>query len=205
MPSPAVAERWIWRASIFRKPPVLCNRFTAWRQPRAIGMQIVYLRMAYKPDLSDSGGPDSPNWSKETALRLMNCRPDLQGKLMVEGTWDFQIVDELQPEPGDLVINKSRYSGFIRTRLDEELRARGIRYLFFTGIATNVCVESTLRHAYFLDYWPILITDAVTQAGPPEMQAATQFNVEHFFGWSVTAQEFMRGCAQTPEIAADRR
>jgi ureidoacrylate peracid hydrolase len=51
---------------------------------RRAGMPIVYLQMGYKPDLSDSGGPESPNWHKELGIRLMNCRPELKGKLVTE-------------------------------------------------------------------------------------------------------------------------
>jgi len=158
---------------------------------RAASLPVVYLQMGYKADLSDSGGPESPNWHKELGIRLMNCRPELKGTLVTEGTWDFAVVDELAPQPGDIVIVKTRYSGFARTRLDAELQARGIRYLFFTGIATNVCVESTLRDAFFLDYWPILITDACMAAGPPTMQESTLFNIESYFGWTVSSGEFL--------------
>jgi len=158
---------------------------------RRAGMFVVYLQMGFKPDLSNSGGPSAPNWHKELALRLMSCRPELKGKLLIEGTWDFEIVDELKPQPGDLVVVKSRYSGFANTTLDAELKSRGIRYLFFAGIATNVCVETTLRHAFVLDYWPILITNAVMAAGPPAMQEATLFNVETYFGWTIPAREFI--------------
>jgi len=164
---------------------------------RRADMPVVYLQVGYKPDLSNSGGPEAPNWHKELGLRMMRCRPELKGTLVTEGTWDFAVVDELAPQPGDIVIVKQLYSGFARTSLDDELKARGIRYLFFTGIATNVCVESTLRHAYFLDYWPILITDAAMQAGPPAMQEATLFNVENYFGWTIPAEEFLRVVPQT--------
>jgi ureidoacrylate peracid hydrolase len=156
---------------------------------RRKGVQIVYLQTGYKPDLSNGGGDASPNPRKETALCLMRARPELRGKLLVEGTWDFQIADELKPEPSDLVVLKTRYSGFAGTTLDSNLRVRGIRYLFFVGIATNVCVESTLRDAYFNEYWPILVTDGALQAGPPAAHEATIFNVESFFGWTVTAEQ----------------
>lgn len=158
---------------------------------RRANIPVVYLQMGYKADLSDSGGPASPNWHKELGLRMMSCRPELKGKLVTEGTWDFAVVDELKPEPGDMVMVKTRYSGFARTRLDAELRSRGIQYLFFTGIATNVCVESTLRDAFFLDYWPILISDAAMAAGQPAMHDATVQNVESFFGWTIPAEEFI--------------
>jgi len=159
---------------------------------RACGVPVVYLQTGYKPDLSNGGGERSPNPRKETALCLMRARPELRGQLLVEGTWDFQIVDELAPQAGDVVVLKTRYSGFAGTTLDATLRVRGIQYLFFVGIATNVCVESTLRDAYFHEYWPLLVTDGAMQAGPPEAHAATIFNVESFFGWTLTAEALLR-------------
>ena len=135
---------------------------------RAAGVPIVYLQMAYKSDLSDAGGPRSPNSYKELAMHLMNAKPELKGKLLTEGSWDGALVDELAPKPGDLVVTKTRYSGFAGTTLDSQLRMREIQFLFFAGIAANVCVESTLRHAYFLDYWPILISDGTMAAGGTE-------------------------------------
>src|SRR5713101_2465124 len=159
---------------------------------RRVNVPVVYVQMGYKPDLSNSGGPNSPNWHKELAMNLMNCRPELKGKLLTEGMWDFEIVPELKPEPRDLVVIKTRYSGFAGTTLDSQLRTRGIRYLFFAGIATNVCVESTLRDAYFQDHWPILTADGAMPAGPASLHEATLFNVENFFGWTIHAEEFVR-------------
>src|SRR5690606_28537756 len=93
---------------------------------RAARMQIVYLQTGYKPDLSNGGGASSPNPRKETALCLMRARPELKGQLLVEGTWDFEIVPALAPKPGDIVVLKTRYSGFAGTTLDSVLRAREI-------------------------------------------------------------------------------
>jgi len=169
---------------------------------RNANVQAVYLRMAYKPDLSDSGGPNSPNWHKELALCLMGSRPDLKGKVLTEGTWDAEIVPELAPRHGDLVITKTRYSGFAGTSLDSRLRMRGIQYLFFTGIATNVCVESTLRDAYFHDYWPILVSDATMPAGGHDLYAATLQNIESFFGWSITAENLVASLSEPARIKA---
>jgi len=160
---------------------------------RPAGVPIVFLQTGYKPDLSDAGGLRSPNYYKETAMHLMCSRPELKGKLLTQGTWDFALVDELAPQAGDLVVTKTRYSGFAGTTLDSQLRVRGIQYLFFTGIATNVCVESTLRDAYFHDYWPILLTDGTMPAGDRSVYDATIFNVESFFGWTVGSEE-LRAC-----------
>jgi len=154
---------------------------------RAAGTTVAHLQVGYKPDLSDAGGTRSPNYYKETAMHLMCTRPELKGKLLTEGSWDFALVDELAPLPGEIVITKTRYSGFAGTTLDSQLRVRGIQYLFFAGIAANVCVESTLRDAYFLDYWPILVADGTMAAGGQKMYEATLFNVESFFGWTITS------------------
>jgi len=159
---------------------------------RQASMKVVYLQMGYDEALTTSGGPDSPNSHKELALLLMKKRPELKGKVLTEGQWDWKVVEELKPQPEDLLVNKTRYSGFCGTPLDSLLRTRGIKTLFFTGIATNVCVESTLRDAFFLDYWPILLRDATMQAGPPLLQEATIQNVELALGWTLSASEFVQ-------------
>jgi ureidoacrylate peracid hydrolase len=71
------------------------------------------------------------------------------------------------------------------------LRTRGTKTLFFAGIASNICVESTLRDAFFLDYWPILLRDATMQAGPAMLQEATIRNVELALGWTLSSSEFV--------------
>ncbi len=154
-------------------------------------VKIVYLKMGYKEDLSDAGGPSSPNRYKETALCLAMDDPDSNGKLLTENSWHSEIVEELRPRPEDTVIVKSRYSGFTGTELESVLRAYKIQYLLFTGMAANVCVESTLRDAFCLDFWPILIRDATLQAGPEILYQATVQNVENHFGWTLTTEEFL--------------
>jgi len=150
---------------------------------RKAGIEIIYLAMTYKADLSDAGGPTSPNFHKELGLKLMREQPEHSGKLLIDGTWDWQIIDELKPHEGEILIRKPRYSGFVGTDLDNYLRAKDIRYLFLTGITTNVCVESTGRDAFFAEYWPILIKDAVNHTGPDYCGEATLWNFENIFGW----------------------
>ena len=161
---------------------------------RAMEVQILFFQNGWDAAKHEAGTPDSPNWWKSNALKLMRADPALDGTLITRGTWDYELVPQLRPEPQDIVLSKPRYSGFYGTQLDQMLRARRIRNLVFVGVATNVCVESTLRDAYFLEYFPILIEDAALQAGPPELQAATVYNVEKFFGWVTTASAF---CALT--------
>jgi ureidoacrylate peracid hydrolase len=158
---------------------------------RKAGCKIVYLKMSYDPDYANSGGPESPNWYREVGLVMMRRNPDLWGKLVTQGTWDEEICEELKPEPGDSVVRKQRYSGFAGTNLDLILKTHQIKYCIYTGVATNVCVESTLRDGFFLDYWPILVSDAVNHAGPPITQEATFWNVEALFGWVTTTDDLI--------------
>lgn len=157
---------------------------------RAAGMLIIWFQNGWDSDYVEAGGPGSPNYHKSNALKTMRQRPELQGTLLAKGGWDYALVDALQPQPGDIVLPKPRYSGFFNTPLDSILRSRGIRHLVFTGIATNVCVESTLRDGFFLEYFGIVLEDATHQAGPAFAQQAALFNIETFFGWVSDVQTF---------------
>lgn len=129
--------------------PVIANIQTAVTAARAAGMLIIWFQNGWDEQYVEAGGPGSPNFHKSNALKTMRKQPQLQGKLLAKGSWDYQLVDELVPQPGDIVLPKPRYSGFFNTPLDSILRSRGIHHLVFTGIATNVCVESTLRDGFF--------------------------------------------------------
>lgn len=148
---------------------------------------VIYLQMSFKPDLSDAGDPTTPASHKEIALNTMRKYPEHAGKLLIDGTWDAAIVDGLAPQPGDKVIRKTRYNGFVRTDLEAHLRASGIRHLLFTGVATNICVESTARSAFFADFWPIIVEDAVNHAGPDFTRQATLWAFENVLGWVTDA------------------
>lgn len=159
---------------------------------REAGCKIVFTKMSYDPDYSNSGGPESPNWYREVGLVMMRKEPKFWGKFVTEGSWDEEICKDLEIHPGDIVIRKQRYSGFAGTNLDVVLKTYNIKYCIYTGVATNVCVESTLRDGYFLDYWPIMVSDAIDNAGPPMTQEATLWNVENLFGWVTTTDEFLK-------------
>lgn len=167
---------------------------------RAAGVQVVYFQNGWDPDYVEAGGEGSPNWWKSNALRTMREKPELEGKLLAKGGWDYELVEALKPQQGDIVIQKSRYSAFFNTALDSVLRARGIRNLVFVGIATNVCVESTLRDAFHLEYFSVMLEDAVHQAGPAFLQEATVYNVEKFFGWVSNTANFCGAIRQAPPV-----
>ena len=165
-------------------------------------MQVVFLQNGWDKDYREAGGPGSPNFHKSNALRTMRRQPELAGTLLARGGWDCELVDALHPEPGDIIIHKTRYSAFYNTNLDSMLRARGIRTLVFTGIATNVCVESTLRDGFFLEYFGVVLADATHHAGPDFIQQASLYNIETFFGWVSTVVDFCSAVSQRERDAA---
>ena len=73
------------------------------------------------------------------------------------------------------------------------------RNIVFVGIATNVCVESTLRDGFHLEYFGVMLEDATHHLGPPMMQEATVYNVEKFFGWVSTTADFCGSFGQLPQ------
>jgi len=133
---------------------------------RRAGIRILYLKMAFQPDLSDAGLPDTPNWLTHQRMNVGQSvtAPDgSPSRILIRDTWNTAIVDELAPHPDDLVIYKHRFSGFFGTDLDATLKDWGIRNLVFTGCTTSVCVESTLRDAMFRDYCCLLLEDCTAE------------------------------------------
>ncbi len=170
--------------------PVIENIGRALALSRGAGMQVVFLQNGWDSHYVEAGGQGSPNWHKSNALKAMRRQPELQGRFLAKGGWDYALVDELVPRPEDWIIPKTRYSGFFNTNLDTMLRARGIRNLVFTGIATNVCVESTLRDGFHLEYFGVVLSDATHPAGSPAAHEAALLNIRTFFGWVASLEDY---------------
>jgi ureidoacrylate peracid hydrolase len=165
---------------------------------RGAGMPVVFLQNGWDPDYVEAGGPGSPNWHKSNALKTMRARPELAGKLLARGGWDYDLVDALRPQAGDIRVHKTRYSAFFNSQLDSVLRSHGVRTIVFVGTATNVCVESTLRDAFHLEYFAVMLEDATYHLGPDFVRQATIYNVEKFFGWVSTVADFCGSLGQHP-------
>jgi len=154
------------------------------------GMTVVYLKMGFAPDLANAGDPGAPNLLRHLALGVGEpvTAPDgRDSRVLIENTWNTDILPELTPQPGDLIVNKHRYSGFFETELDAVLKERGIEFLVFTGCTTSVCVESTLRDAFYRDYRCLLLADCtaepIGQGLPRANHEATLLLIELMFGW----------------------
>ena len=143
---------------------------------RDAGIPILWSRQEHFPD-------DKTRKGHRIATHLA------KGKVRVaeRGTPDMELVDELQEivTPDDHVFNKHRMSCFFDTPLDTKLRMMDVRTLIICGVATNVCVESTIRDAYYRDYDMYVMEDCV--AGYFEdLHKATLKNVEVYFGEVLT-------------------
>lgn len=159
---------------------------------RAKGVMVIYTVHAYSADMYDTGGPNSPNWWKEPTLVMCRKFPEHADKGCFRNTWGCEIIDELKPRKGDVVIEKNKYSGFAGTNLDTILKAHNAKYLIFTGVTTNVCVESTLRDAFFLEYWPIIVSDACALIGPPSVHEVTLSTIRIAFGWVTSSESLLK-------------
>jgi ureidoacrylate peracid hydrolase len=106
-----------------------------------------------------------------------------------EGTFGVELY-EVAPKPGESVIAKRRYSGFIGTDLDVILRSTGRRTLVMTGIATNGCVEATARDGFMHDYYIVMVDDCCA-CYSAELHQATLTNCRDAWGVVATSDELM--------------
>lgn len=158
---------------------------------RARGVRVVYVVHHLSPDLHEAGGPDSGYWQSKHVRRYRED-PAWRDKFIIRGSWGAEIVKDLEPREGEIVVAKPRYSAFFGTNLDTILKSHNIKYLAFVGIATNICVEAAIRDASYLNYFPILVSDATAAAGPAYTFKATVANVKLCFGWVTTANKVVK-------------
>ena len=157
---------------------------------RAIGVRVIYTASINPTD--NRVGGDSSYRSKSGTLKTLRTHPELRDKVPVRDAWGAEIIDELKPQEGEILIEKPRFSAFFQTGLDTMLRTHGLRHLIFIGVATNICVEATLRDAYYREFFCILTSDATVNSGPALTQEATIFNVKACYGWVVNTQNILR-------------
>ncbi|MCA1738297.1 MAG: cysteine hydrolase [Actinobacteria bacterium] len=176
---------------------------------REAGMRVIYLKIEFRPDLSDLGAPDSKFWDVMHFVGIGEpaTGPDGQpSHIFIKDTWNTEIVSELTPEPNDIVVAKQRFSGFSGTNLDAILRGLGVRDLVFTGCTTSVCVESTLRDAMFRDYRCLLLADCTAEPIGHGLarsnHEASLLVTEIAFGW-VTESTALIEALEVQEITAE--
>ncbi len=170
---------------------------------RKSGIQVIYLKVAIKADMSDLGEYGSPYTNDLMRVGLGDTvrAPDGSiSRIQIRDTWNTDIVDRLKPMSNDIVLYKSRFSGFYKTELDSVLKRLNIRYLIVTGCTTSVCVESTVRDAIFRDYSPIVLEDCtaepIGEKLPRTNQEASILLMQSVFGWVSSSKEFLKAFVQ---------
>src|SRR6266446_1469108 len=176
---------------------------------RQAGLKIIYLKMGYRPDLSDLGAADSVNRTRHLKFGVgqkIQAPDGRESRVLIRDTWDTDIVPELKPQRNDIVIYKTRFSGFYQTDLDATLKKFGIKYLIVTGVTTSICVESTVRDAMFRDYLCVLLRDCMSEPIghdlPRTNHEASLLNVEVLFGWVSDSDQFVKALAAKASQAA---
>ncbi|WP_312858314.1 cysteine hydrolase family protein [Pseudonocardia pini] len=163
---------------------------------RATGMTVIHTREGHVPDLSDC--PPAKLNRGEPSLRIGDPGP--KGRILIRGEYGHDIIDELKPEPGELVIDKPGKGSFHGTTFGAELEARGITSLVVAGVTTEVCVHTTVREANDRGYECLVLSDCTGSYFPEFHRVALEMVAAQggIFGWvadstallsALTAQE----------------
>ena len=148
---------------------------------REAGIPVIFTRYVYMPDYRDGG------LVPHVLIPAMKEQESL-----AHGSWDAEVVAELSPQAGELVIDKSRPSAFYGTQLEPLLTSLDVRNLVLAGVTTNVCVEGTARDAGQRDYHVHVVSDASAEWEDPKHQHALDV-IGFIFGWVNTVNEVLEG------------
>jgi nicotinamidase-related amidase len=158
---------------------------------RAAGLPVIYVNHVHQPNAHDMG---------RLALRFPAIA---ERKVLCGGTRGVEICDALAPQPGDLIVEKIRQSGFTYTSLEAVLRELGVQNVMVSGVSTSACVECTARDAISRDFEVIFLSDGTANAGLPDLgwgpidadtvQRVFLTNFAYHFGRVATLQDIADG------------
>lgn len=154
---------------------------------RKSALPVIHTREAHKPDLSDC--PDAKRFRGNPAIKIGDQGP--MGRVLIDGEVGAAIIPELVPLPGELEIVKPGKGMFYRTNLHETLQQQNISHLLFTGVTTEVCVQTSMREANDRGYECLLIEDATESYFPQYKQATIDMITAQgaIVGWCACSHE----------------
>jgi nicotinamidase-related amidase len=157
---------------------------------REAGLTVIHTREGHLPDLSDC--PPAKLTRGEPALRIGDPGP--KGRILIRGEYGHDIIDDLAPADGELVIDKPGKGSFYATGLDETLRAQGITSLIVTGVTTEVCVHTTVREANDRGYECLVLSDCVGSYFPDFQRFGLAMIAAQggIFGWVAPSEQYLK-------------
>jgi nicotinamidase-related amidase len=157
---------------------------------RAAGLMVVHTREGHLPDLSDC--PPAKLNRGAPALRIGDAGP--KGRILIRGEYGHDIIDELTPADGELVVDKPGKGSFHATGLDDVLREKGVRSLIVTGVTTEVCVHTTVREANDRGYECLVLSDCVGSYFPEFQRYGLEMIAAQggIFGWVAPSGAYLK-------------
>ena len=156
---------------------------------RAAGITVLHTREGHRGDLSDC--PPAKRNRGTPTMRIGDLGP--KGRILIRGEYGHDIVDELAPLPGEVVIDKPGKGAFYATDLQELLEIVGITSLIVTGVTTEVCVHTTVREANDRGYECLVLADCVGSYFPEFQQAGLAMIAAQggIFGWVTPSAAYL--------------
>ncbi|MBX9469837.1 MAG: cysteine hydrolase [Rhizobium sp.] len=156
---------------------------------RAAGLPVIHTRECHRPDLSDC--PPAKRERGKPSLRIGDPGP--MGRILISGEPGADIIPQLYPVDGEIVLDKPGKGAFYATPLGELLAERKIRQLVFAGVTTEVCVQTTMREANDRGFECLLATDATESYFPEFKKAAIDMITAQgaIVGWAATVDQIV--------------
>ncbi len=167
-------------AEMVKTTGVIARTAEVLKRARQAGIRVLYARVCYRPGY--------PDLIVNTPVYGLIC----DKTALVDGSPGADIIDELTPQPGDIVIVHRRVTAFHGSDLNTILKSQGIKTLVLTGVATNLTVEGTAREASNEGYSVIVLADCCSAASPEIHQASLE-NLRLLCSSVTNADEFLKG------------
>jgi nicotinamidase-related amidase len=161
---------------------------------RSAGMLVIHTREGHLPDLSDC--PPAKLRRGKPSQRIGDVGAN--GRILIRGEYGHDIIDELAPIPGEIVIDKPGKGAFYATELQTVLEIAGITHLVVTGVTTEVCVHTTVREANDRGYDALVLSDCVGSYFPEFQRVGLDMVSAQggIFGWVADSRALLAALTQ---------